>query len=394
MENVCQCEECKSGKYNPLDYVVKNEDLKILDEKRPLGISGHLRVKNEAMSLAQSIDSCIDALDELIVTYNTSEDNTEEILKEYQKKYPDKIKLYHYKPDIINYTSTEKELEEFKAKKMFYNTESIHSLANYYNFGCIKIKYRYYLKIDADQIYFKDKLLEVRKALLYDLNNVNKLKEYKKIIKFAKYNIFMEKIAWLIPNMKFRYDFKLKYTYKLYKKIIENLGLFNLIIFYRLANKDNCCYTIAGIQTVMYNNKTYVPKNVNHLKLTTFNSCGNDHSIWIPYSKNKFITSNSPMEIIENNKEGKECPLGFFWLHLAPIKRKINVDKNDLITNILDIKNINLEDFSNSKLKFSEDLSIYWAKIFFNYDKKYLTKEFFDKYFNNILEYIIKHYKQ
>ena len=42
------------------------------------------------MSIAQSIDSCIDALDELIITYNTSEDNTEKILKEYQKKYPDK----------------------------------------------------------------------------------------------------------------------------------------------------------------------------------------------------------------------------------------------------------------------------------------------------------------
>lgn len=90
MYSICQCEECKSCKYNPLDYIVKDEDIKKLDEERPLGISGHLRVKNEEMSIAQSIDSCIDALDELIITYNTSEDNTEKILKEYQKKYPDK----------------------------------------------------------------------------------------------------------------------------------------------------------------------------------------------------------------------------------------------------------------------------------------------------------------
>ena len=48
------------------------------------------------MSVAECIDSCIDALDELIITYNKSSDNTEEILKEYEKKYPDKIRLYFY----------------------------------------------------------------------------------------------------------------------------------------------------------------------------------------------------------------------------------------------------------------------------------------------------------
>lgn len=45
-----------------------------------------MRIKNEAMSLAESIDSCIDALDELIITYNKSSDNTELILKEYKNK--------------------------------------------------------------------------------------------------------------------------------------------------------------------------------------------------------------------------------------------------------------------------------------------------------------------
>lgn len=37
------------------------------------------------MSIAECIDSCIDALDELIITYNKSTDATEEILKEYKK---------------------------------------------------------------------------------------------------------------------------------------------------------------------------------------------------------------------------------------------------------------------------------------------------------------------
>ena len=87
---------CKNNEYNPLDYILSKEDFKRLDKERPIGISGHMRIKNEAMSLAESIDSCIDALDELIITYNKSSDNTELILKEYKNKYPNKISLYCY----------------------------------------------------------------------------------------------------------------------------------------------------------------------------------------------------------------------------------------------------------------------------------------------------------
>ena len=79
--NFCQCSHCKNNKYNPLDFTLSKEDFKHLDKKRPIGISGHMRIKNEAMSLAESIDSCIEALDELIITYNKSSDNTELILK-------------------------------------------------------------------------------------------------------------------------------------------------------------------------------------------------------------------------------------------------------------------------------------------------------------------------
>ena len=91
MSYYCECEQCRNKEFNPEDYLIKEEDFKILDKERPLGISGHLRVKDEAMSVAECIDSCIDALDELIITYNKSSDNTEEILKEYEKKYPDKL---------------------------------------------------------------------------------------------------------------------------------------------------------------------------------------------------------------------------------------------------------------------------------------------------------------
>lgn len=174
MKYYCECEQCKNNEFNPEDYIIKEDDFKILDKERPLGLSGHLRVKDEAMSVAECIDSCIDALDELIITYNKSSDNTEEILKEYEKKYPYKIKLYFYEPNIIKYNK-----DEYKTKY-----SELHYLPNYYNFGYLKIKYKYYMKIDADQIYFKEKLFEIRKALLSDINTsktINKLLKIDKI---------------------------------------------------------------------------------------------------------------------------------------------------------------------------------------------------------------------
>ncbi len=168
MSYYCECEQCRNQEFNPEEYIIKEKDFKILDEYRPLGISGHLRVKDEAMSVAECIDSCIDALDELIITYNKSSDSTEDILKEYAAKYPDKIRLYYYRPNIIKYHKN-----EYITKYSL-----IHYLPNYYNFGYLKIKYKYYMKIDADQIYFKDKLLEIREAILSDINcseTINKL---------------------------------------------------------------------------------------------------------------------------------------------------------------------------------------------------------------------------
>ena len=44
------------------------------------GLSGIMRVKNEGRFLEACIDSCIEALDEIIIVYTGCTDNTEEIL--------------------------------------------------------------------------------------------------------------------------------------------------------------------------------------------------------------------------------------------------------------------------------------------------------------------------
>lgn len=43
------------------------------------GVSGIMRVKNYAAFIEASIDSCINALDELIIVYNDCSDNSPEL---------------------------------------------------------------------------------------------------------------------------------------------------------------------------------------------------------------------------------------------------------------------------------------------------------------------------
>lgn len=62
----CTCPLCQEGKYKGEDYYV---DMSFLKKVRPVGVSGLLRVKNDAEFLSDCIESCIDALDELIICY-------------------------------------------------------------------------------------------------------------------------------------------------------------------------------------------------------------------------------------------------------------------------------------------------------------------------------------
>lgn len=120
-------------------------------QNRPIGVTGLMRVRNEEEYLEASIDSVIDALDELIICYHECSDQTPVILERKQKEYPEKIRVFHYTPHIYGHDLT---LEEFD---YVYNlpADSPHLLSTYYNYTLSKATYRYAVKIDADQIYFK-----------------------------------------------------------------------------------------------------------------------------------------------------------------------------------------------------------------------------------------------
>ena len=68
------------------------------------GLSGLIRARNEAKFISLCIDSCIDALDELIVVYNDCSDKTEEILEEKVKQYPGKLKIFPFNHNIFAYS--------------------------------------------------------------------------------------------------------------------------------------------------------------------------------------------------------------------------------------------------------------------------------------------------
>lgn len=122
------------------------------------GLSGIMRAKNEAQFIEASIDSCINALDELIIVYNDCTDETPEIIEKKRKQYPEKIKAYAYNHKLLAYNLTEEELRF--ALNLPEDSPRLYS--NQCNYALSKVTYKYAVKIDADQIYFTEELKKWR----------------------------------------------------------------------------------------------------------------------------------------------------------------------------------------------------------------------------------------
>ncbi|MBE8189620.1 MAG: hypothetical protein HAW58_01850 [Candidatus Thioglobus sp.] len=124
-------------------------DINSLKKPRKPGISGFMRIKNEAKFLRLSILSHIEFYDEIIAVYNDCNDATPEILQDLQKQFPDKIKIYHYLPKV-HPTNSNGHSES--------PAESVHSLANYYNYAMSKTTFTIVTKLDADHLAIKENL--------------------------------------------------------------------------------------------------------------------------------------------------------------------------------------------------------------------------------------------
>ncbi len=362
---ICHCEECQSGRYDPRDYMLYEEDFLRLDKERPFGLTGHLRAKNEALTVGECIESCIDFLDELIITYNDSEDETEEILQRYAQKYPDKIRLYHYKATVTPYTFfiRYKDLEKTLA---FPEEDNIHNPANYYNFAYTKTRYKYYMKIDADQIYFADKIKSI-KNFLYRMEPIGKI--------FSK-----------LPNIIRRIINKVS---KISTKISKKLSL-SLYLLTNINNKKTFSLQLGGINLVRQGKDMVVSlekDSIEDKKRCVFNGCVGDHTIWIPHSDIR--CEHSKTRYYEIIRVPRGISFGFCWVHFGLVKNEIE-NKGESYT-LLEFTNKSWKELMTNE-NFKENIG--FNKTFTNFgemwwdeDKKYITQEYYDKYFPSIVEY-------
>ena len=76
--------------------------IEYINKERKKGVSGIMRIKNDAQFIEASVDSCIDALDELIIVWNDCSDNSPAVIERMREKYPDKIKCYEYKHKVYS----------------------------------------------------------------------------------------------------------------------------------------------------------------------------------------------------------------------------------------------------------------------------------------------------
>ena len=119
-----------------------------------------MRIKNEEQFVALSILSHIDHYDEIIACYNGCSDNTETILLDLEKQYPQKLKVYHYLPKVHPLGTPEHAQSA---------DDSVHGLANYYNYTLAKTTYSVATKLDADHLAIPGKLAPLLDTIRRDI---------------------------------------------------------------------------------------------------------------------------------------------------------------------------------------------------------------------------------
>lgn len=129
------------------------------------GLTGLIRTRNEGMLLEACIDSCINALDELIVVYFDCTDNTPEVLEKKKAQYPKKLRIFEYNHNVLSFDLSRDEFE----CAMSLPDDSPRLYCNMCNFALSQSNYKYVIKIDADQIYFEDEIKKWRDVCSGDL---------------------------------------------------------------------------------------------------------------------------------------------------------------------------------------------------------------------------------
>ncbi len=319
--DICSCKYCIEGDYAPEEFVVTEEQFLNLDKERPFGLTGHLRVKNEALTLAKCIESVIDVLDELIITYDKSQDNTREIAVKYAAQYPEKIRFFDYKPFVAPHGRLRNE------ESNLYPESSIHNSANYYNYGMVKTTFKYYMKVDGDQVYFTEKL-RYFKEILRQLET----------LKPQRYPGFVKKACRFITNM----IRKLSSRYPKYTGILINNRFWFLL--FAFSRYPDFSFSLAGINAHEKDKKLVSLINPLH-----YNGAIGDTVIWSLRSSKRYRWDDKMRyEIIDIPTYALA---GFFWIHYKYIKIPSRRRSRNALNNTIKLEDLVLFNDLNKLLQ-------------------------------------------
>ena len=110
--------------------------------KRP-GLSALVRLRNEEDFAEASLNSILPYFDEIVIVFNGCTDRTPEIVAEFERQNPERVRAFHYVPQVFPQGSTQH-------RRLSPN--SVHSLVHYYNFSLSRASYQICCKWDGDQI--------------------------------------------------------------------------------------------------------------------------------------------------------------------------------------------------------------------------------------------------
>ena len=339
---------------------------------RKLGLSGLMRVKDDAATLAQSIDSCIDAVDELIITYHDCTDGSVQIIESKKLQYPNKIIVVPYPYHVIGVGATEEEYEYAKTLPAGHP----QLLASYYNNALQYVNFKYVVKIDADQFYFTQALQELRNAIVKGVKQNKLARLCGRLIN----EVFCQRRGNRRIWSKYHPIHYLQYVFvPIFRKQYLEYAISELL-------KGNGYLSLSGVNVLRIENQWYSP-----VTLWPFNGIG-DHLVFEADEKTEFIPwdfkpSSGRRTLVDPSMsvmiERFDYPrdkiiflLGFFWFHLKAMKDNQFVsDLTGHMEELLSIDRFWEVSFNSLMCHLDETRSDYYYKrnfhnFVYNLDKK------------------------
>jgi glycosyltransferase involved in cell wall biosynthesis len=111
--------------------------------RKKLGITAVVRLRNEQDYAEQALNSILPFVDEFVIVYNQCSDRTPEIVERFAKQEPNRVKAYHYVPEVFPQGSE---------KHAALPGHHVSSLVHYSNFALSKATYRILFKWDGDMV--------------------------------------------------------------------------------------------------------------------------------------------------------------------------------------------------------------------------------------------------